>query len=128
MYLLSPLFTLYSISLLLLSHISLANASFLNNSQKKPIFVEYIKKGEIHILSETPPYPDYVWASHPTIGKDARGKIISAFLSLSPANKSHVKILSGVDAGGFLPASIDDFLQLGDIAHQIGLLDSESHQ
>ena len=82
-----------------------------------------IKKDEVHILLETPPYPDYVWALQASIGRHAKDKIINAFLSLSPANRSHAEILSGVDAGGFLPASTSDFLQLNDIARQIGLFD-----
>ena len=80
-----------------------------------------IKESETHILMETPPFPDYVWALQASIDQHSREKIINAFLSLSPANKYHAKILSGVDAGGFLPASTRDFLQLHDIARQIGL-------
>lgn len=82
-----------------------------------------IKEGEIHILLETPPYPDYVWAIQAGIGRLAKEEIVSAFLSLSPANKSHARILSGVDAGGFLPASTGDFFQLQGIASQIGLFE-----
>jgi polar amino acid transport system substrate-binding protein len=35
----------------MLSHINLANASSLNDSQKEPIFVEYMTKGEIHTIA-----------------------------------------------------------------------------
>lgn len=81
-----------------------------------------LKNEEIHIVWETPPYPDYVWAVQGDLSRPARDKIINAFLALSPANKVHAEILSGVDAGGFLPASVADFEQLRNIAFQTGLL------
>jgi len=82
-----------------------------------------LKKHEIKIIWETPPYPDYVWALQSGYSTTVQTKIREAFLSLSPSNKAHAAILAHVDAGGFLPASIDDFSKLNDIALQSGLLD-----
>ena len=82
-----------------------------------------LKKHEIKIIWKTPPYPDYVWALQSDYSTTVQTKIREAFLTLTPSNKEHAAILTHVDAGGFLPASIDDFSKLNDIALQSGLLD-----
>lgn len=82
-----------------------------------------LKKSDVQILWQSPPYPDYVWAVQADFSETVRNKISDAFLSLSPSNKEHEVILSSLDAGGFLPASVNDFTQLHEIAHQTGLLE-----
>jgi len=81
-----------------------------------------LNQKDIQIIWETPPYPDYVWALQAGFSQATVENIRNAFLSLSPSVKEHAVILSGVDAGGFLPASSSDFSQLHEIALQTGLL------
>lgn len=85
-----------------------------------------LNQSDIQILWQTPPYPDYVWAIQPRFGLSTRTRITNAFLSLSPSNKEHAAILAGVDANGFLPASVSDFAQLDGIAHELGLMERRS--
>ncbi len=87
-----------------------------------------LSEDKIQILWETPPYPDYVWAVQPTISESVRTRLRDAFLSLSPANKAHSVILTGVDAGGFLPASSDDFTMLEKISDQMNLGGNNTEQ
>lgn len=79
---------------------------------------------EVQILWETPPFPNYVWAIRPNLGKTEREKLRQAFLKLSKADPTHAAILDSVDAGGFLPASMRDFSQLKTIVVKLGLADS----
>jgi len=82
----------------------------------------------IHIFWETPPYSDYVWAVQPAMSKSTQTRLRDAFLSLSPANKTHAAILTRVDAGGFLPASLDDYTVLGKIVDQADLHENSPDQ
>lgn len=77
---------------------------------------------EIRVVSQTHPYPDYVWAlqNHPS--PTLRNSIMQAFLALDPADETQARILDGVDAGGFLPAAVGDFSELVAIAETQGLL------
>jgi|GEM_PF-336108 len=81
-----------------------------------------LSSSDIHVVWETPPFSNYVWATQANIKQSARVKIRDVFLLLSPANDTHASILLGVNAGGFLPASMDDFTQLQKIALKTGLL------
>ncbi len=85
-----------------------------------------ITKNEVRILKETPPYANYVWALRAGFDVSVHQKIQNAFLSLSPTNPQDAKVLNGLDANGFLPASIKNFQQLHDISHELGLVDSHS--
>jgi len=81
-----------------------------------------LNNNDIRVIWETPPYSNYVWSIQDNIRQSVRDKIRHAFLSLSPANDTHASILSGINAGGFIPASMDDFTQLREIALDQGLL------
>ena len=85
-----------------------------------------LKQDDITILSETPPYPDYVWALQSGYRQSVQTKIRNAFLSLNPSNNEHNEILTGVDAGGFIPASFDDFIKIDDVATESGLLEGKT--
>jgi phosphonate transport system substrate-binding protein len=74
---------------------------------------------DIQVIWETPPYTDYVWAVHPGVTVKDRARIRQAFLSLSADNPSHTTILANLDAGGFLPASEQDFLDLKGIVNDM---------
>ncbi len=77
---------------------------------------------DIHIIWETPPYPDYVWALQSDFSPAMQAKIRDIFLSLNPSDNFHALILSGMDTGGFLPASTEDFKVLEKTANEAGLL------
>ena len=80
--------------------------------------------GEVQILWETPPFPDYVWAVQQALSEADKEKIRQAFLKLSKDDPDHAAILDGVNAGGFLPASVRDFAELKSIITKLGMLDS----
>lgn len=84
-----------------------------------------LKQSDIHIVWETPPYTDYVWAIQTGFDEKFISKIKNTFLSLSPTNPSHLNILSPLSTKGFLPASMKDFNNLHEISHKTGLLAPE---
>lgn len=71
-----------------------------------------LKKEEVRILLETPPYVNYVWTLHPKYSGAAEVAVRDAFLALSRSNAKHEDILDALDAGYFLPASVGDFEDL----------------
>lgn len=76
---------------------------------------------EVKIVWRTPPYADYVWALRTQIDPKIRDKIRDAFLKLSLVDNNGTEILGSIDAGGFLPARLDDFAELRKIAEDLGL-------
>jgi len=76
---------------------------------------------DVRILSETPPYPDYVWALRPLNNKAFSIKLRDAFLNLSITDPAQAKILAGVDADSFLPAGINDFSKLEKVMTELNL-------
>lgn len=97
--------------------IGVANAAIID----KMFASNQLSKNEIKILYETPPYADYVWAIRDGFNDQARFDITKAFLSLSPVNHKHAAILANIDAGGFLPASMNDFAMLDSILSAMDL-------
>ena len=85
-----------------------------------------ITHNDIHIINETPPYPDYVWAVPPRINQSGRLKLRNAFLSLLPTDERHAEILRSAGANGFLPASNSEFTPLLKIAIESGLLQTST--
>jgi len=71
-----------------------------------------IRSDEVRVLWTTPPYADYVWATRPGLSEELLRRLRDAFLSLDPGNKGHLRVLSRLGAGGFLPASVEDFAAL----------------
>lgn len=82
----------------------------------------HIEEDELRIVWETPPYTNYVWTVHSTLGREGRNKLRNAFLLLSPEDEEHVEILENLQAGGFLPANVDAFSDLKQIAFDLELL------
>jgi phosphonate transport system substrate-binding protein len=72
---------------------------------------------------ETPPYPNYVWAVQDDFDDIAAASIRDAFLSLSEFDETEKRILDGLRATNFVPASARDFEPLTSIARGSGLLD-----
>lgn len=81
-----------------------------------------LNRNDVRVLWQTPPYPDYVWALHPNVDSTLRRRLRDAFLSLSPVEEGHERILERLSAGAFLPAGVKDFAPLGAIAEQMQLL------
>ena len=95
--------------------IGVANSKIINNM----IHDKIIRKSDIQIIWETPPYPDYVWAIQAKYSPIIRSKIRATFLSLTPLNKIHNQILKSLNTNGFVPASIIDFQLLFEIVHKL---------
>jgi len=104
--------------------IGAVNANILNTMFKNGS----AKRSDIRILSETPPYPDYVWAVAPHISKAGRIKLRDTFLSLLPTSEANIKILNAAGTHGFLPASNSDFEPLLKIASESCLLEARTNQ
>ena len=71
-----------------------------------------LKEDRVRVLWETPPYPDYVWAAHPSLSASLQSKIMDAFLNLNPGNPAHRDLLISQDAESFLPSDIGEFSRL----------------
>jgi phosphonate transport system substrate-binding protein len=80
---------------------------------------------KVRILWETPPYADYVWAVRPDADQAFAQRLLNGFLSLSPINERHAQILEPLDAGGFVPASLEDFTALKEIAISAGMVEGK---
>ncbi len=81
-----------------------------------------IRQQDVHIVWETPPYPDYLWAVRKQIPKANRQALLKALLSLSIANPEQAAILDKIGASGFLPVRMEEFDPLKAIMYQQGLL------
>jgi len=81
-----------------------------------------LSRDDVRVLWETPPYPNYVWAVQSDIDSVRKRRIRDAFLKLSPIDDNHRPILRQLTAGAFLPAGIDDFRALHEIAEKVSLL------
>ncbi len=82
-----------------------------------------LKKSDLRVLWETPPYPDYVWAVRRGVDETTMTRLRDAFLSLEAGNRDHADILLLMGAGSFLPTGANDFMSLKLIAESLGLLE-----
>ncbi len=81
-----------------------------------------LNRNEVIVWTESPPYPDYVWAIQAGVSEEYREKIRTAFLDLSDSDSEPAKILKSLGTKAFLPARLADFEKLIEIAKQTGLL------
>ena len=81
-----------------------------------------LKQGDLRILWETPPYPNYVWAMSSQLEERLRTKLRDAFLMLEIGNEDHARILSLMGTTYFLPAGTVDFVPLQKVADSLGML------
>ena len=81
-----------------------------------------ISKRQVRVLTQTPPYSDYVWALQADLPVDTSQAILDAFLKLSYNNPEHKKILDAVGAKAYFPAVESEFYSLANIATELGLL------
>lgn len=84
-----------------------------------------LKPGELRIIWETPPYPNYVWAVQNQLSEGLKTNLRNAFLMLKTGNEDHARILSPMGAKSFLPAGAAEFAPLKEIAKSLGLLQPE---
>ena len=84
-----------------------------------------LRKGELRVVWETPPYPDYVWAVPPHLDEETKIRLRDAYLKLDPDDKRKSQVLSRLGATGFVPAGARIFQPLKQIAADFELLGME---
>jgi len=89
---------------------------------KKMIQDGRLRKNELQIVWETPPYVDYVWAVQKNLNETIKNNIRDAFLGLDPTKFTHKIILTSIGAANFLPAGSRDFQSLKTTATNLGML------
>lgn len=82
-----------------------------------------LKEGELRIISETSPYPDYVWAIHQEMSSGLETLLRNAFLGLQIDNEDHQVILEKLGAVYFLPAGTDQYEPLMEIVRTLEILE-----
>ena len=75
---------------------------------------------DVKIVSTTPPYQNYVWATRATLDTDVRQTLLEAFLALDPAVPEHAVLLDELGADGFLPVGSDAYLELQQVVSEVG--------
>lgn len=85
-----------------------------------------LDREQVRVLETTPPYADYVWATHSSMNDVARVAILDAFLALDATAPEQRKVLRLQGANAYLPAGTLDFEAIRDVARQTGLLSGES--
>lgn len=82
-----------------------------------------IEAGALHVLWQSPPYSDYIWAVQANLDERLKTRLRDAFLGLDAGDPGDAVILAGLNAQTFLPANPDDFKILRDIATQLDLME-----
>jgi phosphonate transport system substrate-binding protein len=77
----------------------------------------------VRIVWETPPYVNLVWAVAPALREDLRARLRDAFLSLSPSDPEHARVLSLLNTRAFLPASVDDYADLARLMRRMRMFE-----
>lgn len=85
-----------------------------------------LEENELEVLWQTPPYSDYVWAVPQELDEEVKIDLRDAFLRLDSENPEDKAILSSLGASAFLPAGVEDFNTLSDIAINLGLVTGEA--
>jgi len=81
-----------------------------------------LRRDEVRVVDQTPPYADYVWAMRNGIDATLYDRVLLAFLRLSPTDAKDSAILKKMGAGGFLPVLESDMKSLRQIAASMELL------
>lgn len=84
-----------------------------------------LQHGELRVVWETPPYPDYVWAVPRHLNEDIKMQLRDAFLQLDLSDEHHRQILAALGARNFLPAGNRMYQPLQRIAADLDLLGVE---
>jgi phosphonate transport system substrate-binding protein len=80
-----------------------------------------LKQGDLRVLWQTPPYPDYVWAVQAHLNEDIKTQLRDAYLQLDFNDEHHRQILADFGATSFLPAGVKQFQPLQQIAADLEL-------
>jgi phosphonate transport system substrate-binding protein len=88
---------------------------------RKMIHDGRLAPGDIRVLWQTPPYPDYVWTVREGLGEAERTRLRDAFMRLDYLDPADNAILASLDARAFLPADPGAFDILGEIAAGLDL-------
>lgn len=100
-----------------------ADIGAVNSDVVDKMYLEGSLTGEqVKILETTSPYPDYVWAVQPYVHEELRIAIRNLFTGLSSSNEQDRELLTAAGATEFIPASMEDFDGLHEIATQLGVL------
>jgi phosphonate transport system substrate-binding protein len=81
-----------------------------------------LKHGDLRVVWETPPYPDYVWAVPEHLNGDIKTLLRDAYLQLDLNDEYHRQILTVLGARSYLPAGTRMFQPLQQIATNLELL------
>ena len=79
-----------------------------------------IDKDQLKVIWKTPPYTDLCWAVQNSLSEQLKIKIQNTFFSLNA--KEHPSILEKFNAKAYVPANIEHFLKLRNIAIDQNLL------
>jgi phosphonate transport system substrate-binding protein len=77
---------------------------------------------KIKVIWTTPEYVDYVWSARKDLPPDLVRKFADAFLKLNTSNPDHLAVLKLQGAKKFVPASVEDFAVIEQVARSTGLL------
>ena len=93
----------------------------------KVSYERYVKKQAADrelftILDETLPFPNTVWAIHPTVSPPLRKALKKAFTQLNHKDTASIQVLESLGVDGFLLANSDLYRGLIKIVSNLGLL------
>ena len=81
-----------------------------------------IDAGKVHIIYQTPPYPDYQWSARGDL--DQRfGEGFTQRLQQALLNMDDPALLESFPRSSFIPASNEDYDVIRQVAEEIGLID-----
>jgi len=83
---------------------------------------------ELKIVAETPPHVGQLWFVARELPRPVRNQIRDAFLSLSPDDADHARVLAVLGASGYVPVIGEDYQELTDLMRRMQLLDFDGRQ
>ncbi len=89
------------------------------NVLKQMLHTGKLQKDMLHIVWETPPYVNYVWAVQEYLDEVIKIKLLNAFLELDMNKPVHQLILKNISANAFFPVDIHDFRDLKNILKDV---------
>lgn len=82
-----------------------------------------LRREAVHVIWETPTYPDYVWVAQSNLPAHFRAQVREAFLELSTGEPANAAVLAALQAKAFVPAIDSDFTAIERVAAESGLLE-----
>lgn len=81
-----------------------------------------VKPGELHVIWETPPFPDSVWAVQADMDEVLKTRLRDAFLALDASDDADASPTESDLINSYMPAATADFASLLKIADAQGLM------